>query len=134
MIARLGLSLVILTDLVCLGQTHQLPLRLTSEERSAALETIKAQLIEKYVFPEVGPKIVEALTRSQRGGRYDVENPYVFAERITEDMRSAGHDHHLRLTADQTAYTAALELPKGDVGMGALERRRAIRHHYGQAS
>jgi len=90
MIARSVLSLVIPAVLVCLGQNHQLPLRLTSEQRSAALETIKGRLMEKHVFPEAGSKIVKTPIRSQWSGRHDVENPYVFAGCISEDIRSAG--------------------------------------------
>lgn len=112
---------------------QQVPPPMTSADRANVLKTIKAKLLEKYVFPEMRPKIVEALTRSQKAGRYDVENPYVFAERITEDMRAASHDHHLYFGVDPTAYAAALAPPKGDDGMAALERRRAIRHHHGLA-
>ena len=125
----LALALLILTNLTC--QVPQSSPRLTSEQRSAALNAIKVKLQEKYVFREMRPKIVETLTRSEKAGRYDVDDPYVFATRLTEDMRAAAHDHHLCLSVDQTAYRAALEPSKGKEGTNDLERRRTIRNHHG---
>jgi len=125
------LPLMILNGHVRAEGQQQAPAPLTAVKRADALKTIKTLLQDKYVFPELRPKIVAALSRSQDAGRYDVGDPYVFASRITEDLRAASHDHHLYFGVDQAGYTAALAPPKDEAGTDALERNRAIRHHHG---
>lgn len=70
--------------------TTQSSARLSAAERSVALEGIKTKFRERYVFPDMRPAIIERLDRAQRSGRYDVDDPIVFAERIrTISRRSA---------------------------------------------
>ena len=77
-----------------------LPDQLTPKTRNAALDTIKTQFRESYVFPEMRPKIIERLDRGQKSGRYDVDDPFLFAERITEDLRDAKADRLVILLTD----------------------------------
>jgi len=101
------------------------------QERNAAIQTIRTSFQELYVFPEMRPKIVDRLNQSQQSGRYDVEDPVVFADRVTEDLRSVSHDRHLSLRVDPAAYAAALAPPASEAGEDAFMRRRAIRDHHG---
>jgi hypothetical protein len=107
--------------------------RLSASQRTAALATIKTTFQTSYVFPELRPKIVERLDQRQRAGRYDVEDPIVFAERITEDLREVSHDGHLSLTVNPAGYAAALAPAKSDAGEDASYRRAARRNHHGLA-
>ena len=86
-----------------------------------------------YVFPEMRPKILERLNQAQQAGRYDVDDPNLFAERVTRDLKDVAHDEHLALRVDPAAYAAALAPPKSDAGEEAFLRRRAIRSHHGLA-
>src|SRR5579871_1427 len=104
---------------------------LSSADRSAALKVIKEKLQELYVFPEMRPKIVERLNQAQREGRYDVDDPRLFADRITRDLKDIAHDGHLFLSVDPAAYAAALAPPQSDAGEDAFFRRQAIRDHHG---
>jgi hypothetical protein len=56
-----------------------------------------------------------------------VDDPAVFAERITDDLRSVSRDKHLGLTVNPGAYAAALVPSQTE----PFRRRRAIRGHHG---
>lgn len=109
------------------------PTRISSLERAAALKAIKVAFQESYVFPEMRGAIVERLSQAQQAGRYDLDDPAAFADRITEDLKSVSHDLHLSLRVDPAAYTAALAPPRSDDGQEAFARRQAIRDHHGLA-
>jgi hypothetical protein len=104
---------------------------LSPADRAAAMEAIVAVLQESYVVPDVRPKLVERLSRSQAAGRYDVEDPNAFADRITEDMRDVAHDGHLSLRLAPADYAAAIAAPATDEGSVAFARRQALRDHHG---
>jgi hypothetical protein len=104
---------------------------LSLQERNSAIQAIQKNFQEIYVFPEMRPKIVDRLNQSQQSGRYDTDDPVVFADRVTEDLRSVAHDRHLSLRVDPAAYAAALAPPASDAGEDAFMRRQAIRDHHG---
>jgi len=108
-------------------------MRLSPGERSAALTSIKAMFQTSYVFPALRPAIIAQLERGQRAGRYNVDDPLEFAERITDDLRSVSHDRHLALLVDPAGYAAASAPPRSDLGEAAFTRRQAIRDHHGLA-
>jgi hypothetical protein len=112
-------------------KTTESPEPLSAADRSAALEAIKTKFRHLYVFPDMRPAIIERLDQAQRSGRYDVDDPILFAERITDDLKTVGRDRHLGLSVDPAAYAAALAPPQTDAGEEAFRRRRAIRRHHG---
>jgi hypothetical protein len=115
-----------------LGQTPAVP-GLSAAERGAALKAIGAALEASYVFPDMRPKLVERLRRSEEAGRYEVDDPRAFADRITEDLRDVAHDRHLSLRFAPAEYAAATAAPASNQGSEELERRQALRDHYGLA-
>jgi hypothetical protein len=104
---------------------------LSAAERERALHAVKQVLASEYVFPEMRAKLVDRLTRAAKDGRYDVERPYLFAERVTEDLWDAGRDGHLSLRHDPAQYAAAIAPPAGEHGSEAFQERRALRAHHG---
>lgn len=106
---------------------------LTADQRGAALVAIKTIFDEQYVFPEMRPKIAARLDQSLRSGRYQTEDPVVFADRVTSDLREVAHDMHLSLRVDAAAYAAALAPPASDAGEAATARRDALRENHGLA-
>lgn len=106
---------------------------LSPEQRAAALAMIETTFQERYVFPDMRPRIVERLEQARKAGRYDVDDPVIFADRLTQDLRDVAHDLHLSLRVDPAAYAAALAPPKTEAGEAAFERRAAIRAHHGLA-
>jgi hypothetical protein len=84
------------------------PPKITAEQARAAAEEI-AHLIEAhYVFPEKRENIAAAIRKAAADRRYDVEDPYIFADRITTDLRAAGNDAHLgvRFHPERTSWPA----------------------------
>jgi len=131
------LSSVAVFGLICFAASIQAQTptsnmaRLSPTERASALKSIEEDFQELYVFPEMRPKIVERLNQAQQAGRYDVDDPHLFADRITRDLREVAHDEHLSLSVDPEAYAAALAPAHSDAGEEAFRRRRAIRNHHG---
>lgn len=105
--------------------------KLSADDRAAALKSIREKFQELYVIPEMRPAIIARLDRAQQSGRYEVTDPYVFAERITQDLKDVSKDEHLSLSYDRPAYTAALAPPQSDAGEEAFRRRRALRNNHG---
>jgi hypothetical protein len=104
--------------------------RLSPQQRTAALLEITRQFQTGYVFPEMRPTLVARLAQQQKKGRYDTDDPVVFAERITEDLREVSHDRHLSLRVDPAAY-AAQSAGKADAAEGAYWRQMALRTNHG---
>jgi hypothetical protein len=104
---------------------------LSAAQRAGALREIRAVFQERYVFPEMRPVIVKRLSDAQAAGRYDVDDPRQFAERVTEDLRTVGHDKHLSLAFDPAGYAAALAPAGSAEGSDEQWRREAIRRHHG---
>ncbi len=131
-------SLVVTFGLICFAASAQTLVapgtaRLSAAERAIALKAIEEKFQELYVVPEIRPKIVERLNQAQQAGRYEVDDPYLFADRITKDLRDVAHDEHLSLSVNPSAYAAALAPPKGDTGEESFLHRHAIRDHHGLA-
>jgi hypothetical protein len=111
-----------------------MPPRIGPAVFDSALAGIAAAIRESYVFPEKRAGIVERLERSHRAGRYRVEDPRVFAQRVTEDLSAASHDGHLYLLYDPDQYAAARGGGRAAAEPEELEaywRRLAIREHHG---
>jgi hypothetical protein len=108
--------------------------RLAAATRDSAIDRIIAAIRESYVFPEKRAGIVERLERSRSSGRYAVEDPARFAQRVTEDLTAASDDGHLYLLHDRTQYAAAQRTDSADGSGEDLEsywRRQALREHHG---
>jgi hypothetical protein len=112
------------------------PSRLSAEERTSVLRGVRQILAQEYVFPEMRAKLVERLTSAERAGRYEVAEPYLLAERVTEDLRAVAHDGHLSLRHAPDEYAAAIAPAAGDRGAEAFAERAergAVRAHHGLA-
>ena len=106
---------------------------LSAADRDAALQAIMAAFEEQYVFPEMRPRIIARLKSAQRKGRYATDDPALFAESITADLREVSRDKHLSLVVDPVGYAAARAGDDADKNEQALWRRQALRSHHGLA-
>lgn len=104
---------------------------LSPAQRTTALAEIAKLFQERYVFPKKRAAIIARLQQGQKAGRYDVDDPGTFAERITQDTSETAHDRHAWMRVDPQAYAAALAPPSSDAGSEALQARRTRREHYG---
>ncbi|MET0658855.1 MAG: S41 family peptidase [Steroidobacteraceae bacterium] len=126
--ALLAISLIGVSSLAA-SQTSRV--HLSAAERQAALTAINDTFERRYVFEELRPKIVERLHEAQRSGRYELDDPAAFADRVTEDLQAVSNDKHLVLRFDPAAYAAAVAQPDSNEGEEAFWRRRALRNHHG---
>lgn len=125
------LSLCWLICAPALGQRQSAPPELSAAERDAALKAIVRAFEEKYVFPEMRPRIVEQLQAAERSGRYNTDDPSVFAERVSEDLKNVARDKHLSLSFDPAGYAIASRGAAEKGGEEALWQRLALREHHG---
>jgi hypothetical protein len=102
--------------------------RLSAAERESALQRIVTFLNEQYVVPQMRPQVVARLDAGKREGRYDVDDPKAFAERITDDLHAVTHDGHMWLSFDPATYSASAS---SDDDAAEFWRRHAIRNHHG---
>jgi len=126
---RILLSLLCMLSVAAAVQAQDKP-QLSAADRDAALQKIAALLQEQYVFPELRPQLVARLDAARRDGRYDVDDPKIFAERITDDLHQVSHDGHLWMAFDPAAYGAS---SSGEDGEEEFWRQHAIRSHHGLA-
>jgi len=104
----------------------------SADERRVALDAIAAKLPENYVFPEKTAAIVAKFTQLRQTGRYDVADPRLLADRVTEDLRAASGDRHLYLLYDPEHYAAAKKDEAGTAeGDSDFEQRAALHDHHG---
>lgn len=107
---------------------------LTAPQRRVAIDEIIATIRTRYLLPERVPVIEKRLRESLAAGRYDVDSPGVFAERVTEDLRASSEDRHMYLNVDPAQYALARDA-KGDAeddpAVAAYWRRLAERSNHG---
>jgi C-terminal processing protease CtpA/Prc len=73
-------------------------LHLDTATRNAVIETLKQELNQKYVFPEVAKKLEKVLLKRQKNGDYDrISSAQQLAKTLTEDLQAEAHDKHLNV-------------------------------------
>jgi len=105
--------------------------KLSAQDRMAAVRQIERAIDDTYVFPELRPKLIAQLERSRRSNHYNVEDPALFSQRITEDLQAVVHDGHLYLASDPTEYAAMLAPAASTDGLDAYRSAIAVRDHSG---
>lgn len=107
---------------------------LTAAQRRVAIDEIAAAVRAKYVLPDGAPAIEKRLRDSLAAGRYDVDTPGAFAERVSEDLRQSSGDGHMYLTVDPAQYALTRNAkgdPEADPAVAAYWRRLADRSNHG---
>lgn len=94
---------------------------LTAEQRATAIAEIAKIVRDRYVFPDRVPAIIARLNQSLASGRYDVDGPVTFAERVTADLREASGDRHMYMDFAPAQYAAAGTGEVGGKDSAALE-------------
>lgn len=72
---------------------------LDSRLRGRVIDGVAADLTQFYVHSGVAANMVSAMHAHQRAGSYrDLTDGYLFADRLTSDLRAVSHDLHLQIT------------------------------------
>jgi C-terminal processing protease CtpA/Prc len=61
------------------------------------VQTVAGLVSARYVFPDVAQRVAAHLRRQLDSGAYATHNPSEFATRLTDDLRQASGDLHLRV-------------------------------------
>jgi len=102
------------------GAVHAAPPALDASARGQVIDALTTQLHDYYVYPDVAEKIAAALRARQQRGDYDgITEPKVFANVLTDDLREAGHDKHLRVNTGDTPA------PSGPAGLAPSAQQQA---------
>jgi retinol-binding protein 3 len=108
--AAVALALIVLTDLPGHAQTPVFD----GTVRSAVIDSLKAQLIQRYVSEDTARMIGAVLDRHLKAGAYDtLRTPARFAEVVSRHLRSINNDGHLGL-----AYQPNPPAPQGQAPAG----------------
>jgi Peptidase family S41 len=107
------------------------PAKSSGADRTVAVRQIERAIDTTYVFPALRPKIIAQLERSLLSGHYHVEDPALFAQRVTADLEAVAHDGHLYLMSDPAQYAAMLAPAASLEGMEAFRHAIAVRDHSG---
>jgi hypothetical protein len=99
--------------------------------RSTVIKSVEEAIQTTYVFAEMRAALIAKLEQSLRTGRYDINDPNLFAEKVTEDLQAVSHDGHLYLNSDPEQYAAAIAPLNSDAGLDAYRKRLAVRTNSG---
>lgn len=67
-------------------------------DRHAIVTKLSDRLVDVYPFPEISAKYKDALLKNEADGRYNNLSETELASRLTEDLRKAHKDVHLRVS------------------------------------
>jgi len=71
---------------------------------SKVVHAVADLVAARYVFPEVAERVAAQLRRRLGSGAYATPDPSEFAARLTQDLRQASGDLHLRVRHEEQAH------------------------------
>jgi Peptidase family S41/N-terminal domain of Peptidase_S41 in eukaryotic IRBP len=90
-------SLLLIALVPCCPSAAQVT-SLDRGEKDAVVQKIGDMLTVNYVFPERAAMAKAKITNALVAGDYDeIEDPSIFAQRLTADLQSVTHDRHMRV-------------------------------------
>jgi retinol-binding protein 3 len=129
MIITFTILILASTGLV-LGQQDQPEIKLTKQEKMQVVDSITKFMADKYVFPDMGKKMGDLVTKNLKDGAYDIiDNPQAFASRLTEDLRSVNNDRHIGVQYEPE-YIAMMKKAMADKSNKELEEYEKRQREY----
>jgi len=107
-VSAMALAAAATAPLLAQGAAKPVSATATVDSRAVVAE-VRRIIAERYVLPERRPALDAILAKGLSSGRYDVRDPAQLAERINQDLETAGRDRHLNFAYDpkQAAIYAA---------------------------
>ncbi|HEY7808933.1 MAG TPA: S41 family peptidase [Allosphingosinicella sp.] len=99
-------------------------------DSKAVVAEVRRILAERYVLPERRPALDAILAKGLASGRYNTKDPATLAERINQDLETAGHDRHLNfsLNPQQAALLSAAHREREPDHSGFERQVRSANH------
>lgn len=93
------------------AQAQAAPAAAEALDSRAVVAEVRRIVAERYVLPERRPALDAILAKGLTAGRYDTPDAAILAERINQDLETAGKDRHLNFSLDpkQAAILAAAQ-------------------------
>jgi hypothetical protein len=123
LVAALVVGLVSVLPARAQGISYQDPPDRTIDAavRAKVLEAVLQNMRERYVFPEAGDKVQQALQRRVEGKEYDnITSAKEFAATLTKHLQEVTHDKHVRVRYTGRPFP---KRPEGDRPDPAAEER-----------
>ncbi|WP_276388378.1 S41 family peptidase [Eudoraea chungangensis] len=114
------------------GQENLEPLN--QAEISTVIDSISNKLTENYVFPKIALAMSNSIQKKFKDGAYkDLNDPEIFANILTEDLRDISKDKHLRVTFTPRRITEMQQVTTTEDSLAYLKRRiaRMERNNFG---
>jgi hypothetical protein len=103
------------------GQADQPEIKLTHQEKAQVVDSISKFMADKYVFPDMGKKMGDLVTKNLKEGVYEnIINPQDFAGKLTEDLRTVNNDRHIGVQFNPE-YIAMVKKANADENNKELE-------------
>ncbi len=128
---NLAIALCLFQASASQGRAAEPNQNLDSASNRAALTQIEDLVNTTYVVKELRPTIILKLEKAWKDGRYETNDPDLFARKITEDLEEISHDGHLYLSNDPARYRAEMAPAKSDDGLEAFRRNLVVRTNSG---
>lgn len=106
----------------------------SAAQRKAVLDDVRAKVKALYVFPEKRAVIIDRLNKSEKAGRYDLDNPAAFSDAVTSDLIAASNDKHMYLVYDPARAAASSKAADAEAAKAqdeAFWSARARRENHG---
>jgi retinol-binding protein 3 len=112
------------------GQADQPEIKLTKQEKTQVVDSISKFMADKYVFPDMGKKMGDLVTKNLKDGTYEnISNPGDFAGKLTEDLRTVNSDRHIAVQFDPE-YIAMVKKANADENNKELEEYEKKKREY----
>jgi retinol-binding protein 3 len=122
--------LILASTRLVMGQQDQTEIKLTKQEKMQVVDSICKFMADKYVFPDMGKKMGDLVTKNLKDGAYDIiDNPQAFASKLTEDLRTVNNDRHIGVQYEPE-YIAMMKKAMEDKSNKELEEYEKRQREY----
>jgi hypothetical protein len=113
------------------AQTSSEAVPADAAKRAEIIDSVSAALRQVYVFPDVAARMEEHIRQRARAGAYDEMGTVdVFAEALTEDLRSISHDLHLGVGYVSPEAVARMTAERDPAAAEREEREELARRNF----
>jgi hypothetical protein len=128
--SAMALAVAATAPLLAQGAAKPVSASAAAVDSRAVVAEVRRIIAERYVLPGRRPEIDAILAKGLSSGRYDLRDAGALAERINQDLETAGRDRHLNFAYDPKQaeiYAASHDAKRPD--HSAYERQVRSANH-----